>query len=68
MLIFTVVLHDIMFVPTVLFQVLIFSQMTKMLDIIEDFAGLRQYSFCRLDGSVSLTDRQEQVSSLSWYL
>ena len=37
--------------------------MTKMLDIIEDYAGMRQYSFCRLDGSVSLVDRQEQVGS-----
>ena len=33
-------------------QVLIFSQMTRMLDIIEDYMNLRRYSFRRLDGAV----------------
>ncbi|XP_065179062.1 lymphocyte-specific helicase-like [Sycon ciliatum] len=42
-------------------KVLVFSQMTKMLDIVEDYAGMRSYSFCRLDGSVSLDDRQQQI-------
>ena len=38
-------------------RVLIFSQMTRMLDIIEDYMNLRRYSFRRLDGAVSAADR-----------
>lgn len=37
-------------------RVLIFSQMTRMLDILEDYCDWRDYPFCRLDG----TSRQEQ--------
>ena len=44
------------------FQVLIFSQMTKMLDILEDYCIVREHKYCRLDGSYSVQDRQEQVS------
>ena len=38
-------------------RVLIFSQMTRMLDIVEDYMALRAYSFRRLDGSVPATER-----------
>jgi len=38
-------------------KVLIFSQMTKMLDILEDYLSLRGYSFRRLDGTMSSDER-----------
>ena len=31
--------------------------MTRMLDILEDYLTLRSYSYRRLDGTVSATDR-----------
>ena len=42
-------------------KVLIFSQMTKMLDILEDYLYLKQMSYCRLDGATSQESRQSQV-------
>eukprot|EP00941_MAST-03F_sp_MAST-3F-sp1_P003226 g3226.t1 len=42
-------------------RVLIFSQMTRLLDILEDFCGIRDYSYCRIDGSTDGDDRQEQI-------
>lgn len=38
-------------------RVLIFSQMAQMLDIIEDYAIYRNYSYCRIDGKTSSADR-----------
>ncbi|KAF1327052.1 Swi snf matrix actin dependent regulator of subfamily a, partial [Globisporangium splendens] len=46
-------------------KVLIFSQMTNVLDILEDYMGLRGYSFCRLDGSTDLRARQEQMDAFN---
>lgn len=37
---------------------LIFTQMTKMLDILEKFLNLHGYSYLRLDGSTSIEQRQ----------
>lgn len=37
---------------------LIFTQMTKMLDILETFLNLHGYTYCRLDGSTSAEQRQ----------
>lgn len=34
-----------------------------MLDIIEDYLIIRNYDYCRLDGSYSLDQRQEQLKS-----
>ena len=39
-------------------KVLIFTQMTRMLDILESFLNLHGYSYCRLDGSTSTEQRQ----------
>ena len=39
-------------------RVLIFSQMTRMLDILEDYCFLRNYEYCRLDGQTPHEDRQ----------
>ena len=39
-------------------RVLIFSQMTRMLDILEDYCFWRNYEYCRLDGSTPHEERQ----------
>ena len=39
-------------------RVLIFCQMTRMLDILEDYCLWREYNYCRLDGNTSHVDRQ----------
>ncbi|KAL7642291.1 UNVERIFIED_CONTAM: hypothetical protein RMT77_006852 [Armadillidium vulgare] len=47
-------------------KVLIFSQMTKLLDIIEDYLYLRpQYKYKRLDGRVKLEDRQVDIDEFN---
>ena len=43
-------------------KVLIFSQMTKMLDILADwFEFIKGWSFYRIDGSVAISERKKQV-------
>lgn len=34
-------------------RVLLFSQFTSMLDILEDFCMMRGFEYCRLDGSTN---------------
>jgi SWI/SNF-related matrix-associated actin-dependent regulator of chromatin subfamily A member 5 len=38
-------------------RVLIFSQMSRMLDILEDYSVFRNYAYCRIDGSTAHEDR-----------
>jgi SNF2 family DNA or RNA helicase len=40
---------------------LIFTQMTKMLDVLEEFLALHGYVYVRLDGATKLTDRQALI-------
>nr|XP_044997775.1 lymphoid-specific helicase isoform X2 [Jaculus jaculus] len=42
-------------------KVLLFSQMTRMLDILMDFCHLRNFSFSRLDGSMSYSEREKNI-------
>ncbi|PWA92794.1 SNF2-related, N-terminal domain-containing protein [Artemisia annua] len=42
-------------------RVLLFAQMTKMLNIIEDYMNYRKYKYLRLDGSSTITDRRDMV-------
>jgi len=42
-------------------RVLIFSQMTSLLDILQDYCTLREYAHCRIDGSTEMTSREEQI-------
>ena len=42
-------------------RVLIFSQMTKMLDLLEDFLDGEGYKYERIDGSITGTLRQEAI-------
>ncbi|KAL1594401.1 chromatin remodeling complex Adenosinetriphosphatase [Paraconiothyrium brasiliense] len=38
-------------------RVLIFSQMSRLLDILEDYSVFREYAYCRIDGSTAHEDR-----------
>ncbi|XP_053474412.1 probable global transcription activator SNF2L1 isoform X2 [Ictalurus furcatus] len=42
-------------------RVLIFSQMTRVLDILEDYCMWRGYEYCRLDGNTPHEDRQQAI-------
>lgn len=42
-------------------KVLIFSQMCRVLDILEDYCLLRKFRYCRLDGNTKVEDRQQQM-------
>uniref|UniRef100_A0A453G7J6 CHD3-type chromatin-remodeling factor PICKLE n=1 Tax=Aegilops tauschii subsp. strangulata TaxID=200361 RepID=A0A453G7J6_AEGTS len=42
-------------------RVLIFSQMKKMLDILEDFLSFLGYTYARIDGQTTLFERQESI-------
>jgi len=42
-------------------RVLVFSQMTKMLDLLEDFLENEGYKYERIDGSVTGSLRQEAI-------
>jgi ATP-dependent DNA helicase len=46
-------------------KVLIFSQMARMMDIMEDYLLMREYSYCRLDGSTKLMDRVDQMEKFN---
>jgi SWI/SNF-related matrix-associated actin-dependent regulator of chromatin subfamily A member 5 len=40
-------------------QVLIFSQFTTVLDILEDYLAYKEYEFCRIDGSTFMEEREK---------
>ena len=42
-------------------KVLIFSQMTQLISILEDYLIYKGYRYCKLDGSTKLHDRQDQI-------
>ncbi|KAH3666697.1 hypothetical protein WICMUC_005514 [Wickerhamomyces mucosus] len=42
-------------------RVLIFSQMSRVLDILEDYCFFREFEYCRIDGSTSHEDRIEAI-------
>ena len=46
-------------------QILIFSQMTRMLDILEDYCNERGYKYCRIDGETSLEDREIMITEFT---
>lgn len=43
-------------------RALVFCQMTKMLDILEEFLQYRKYKYLRLDGGCQITDRRDMVN------
>ncbi|PVU91401.1 hypothetical protein BB561_004401 [Smittium simulii] len=48
-------------------RVLLFSQMTKMMDILEHYFTLRKHKFCRIDGSVPHDERRRQINNFNNY-
>lgn len=46
-------------------RVLIFSQMSRLLDILEDYCYLRDYEYCRIDGSTAHEDRIEAIDEFN---
>ena len=45
-------------------RVLIFSQMSRVLDILEDYCYFRGYKYCRIDGS---TDHEARINAIDEY-
>ncbi|KAJ3227421.1 hypothetical protein HK099_002172 [Clydaea vesicula] len=47
-------------------KILIFSQMTKILDILQDwFEMVKKIKICRIDGGVNLAERSEQINNFN---
>lgn len=46
-------------------RVLIFSQMTRLLDILEDYMVYTGYEYCRIDGQTATMDRQSQIDEFN---
>lgn len=46
-------------------RVLIFSQMTRMLDILEEYMHSRSYAFERIDGTITGRIRQERIDAFN---
>ncbi|XP_076981498.1 lymphoid-specific helicase isoform X1 [Tamandua tetradactyla] len=46
-------------------KVLLFSQMTRMLDILMDYCHLRDFNFSRLDGSMSYSEREKNMHNFN---
>lgn len=46
-------------------KLLIFSQFTKMLDLLHDWLDFKNIRFCRLDGSTSHEDRETQIDQFN---
>ncbi|XP_065225307.1 chromatin-remodeling ATPase INO80 isoform X2 [Planococcus citri] len=43
-------------------RVLIFSQMTRMIDLLEEYMWFRKHKYMRLDGSSKISDRRDMVA------
>lgn len=46
-------------------RVLIFTQMTRILDILEDYMIMRGYQYCRIDGNTTYEDREESIDTFN---
>ncbi|KAJ9181959.1 hypothetical protein P3X46_006002 [Hevea brasiliensis] len=46
-------------------RVLIFSQMTRLLDILEDYLMFRGYQYCRIDGNTGGEDRDASIDTFN---
>lgn len=46
-------------------RVLLFSQFTMMLDVLDDYLNWRGYKYCRLDGSTAFEDRQALIDDFN---
>jgi SWI/SNF-related matrix-associated actin-dependent regulator of chromatin subfamily A member 5 len=46
-------------------RVLLFTQMTRILDILEDYLVMRRYQYCRIDGNTSYDDRESFIDAFN---
>ncbi|GAM19037.1 hypothetical protein SAMD00019534_022120 [Acytostelium subglobosum LB1] len=46
-------------------RVLIFSQMARMVDILEDYMNYRNYKYCRIDGNTESQARESQIDDFN---
>ena len=46
-------------------RVLIFTQMTRILDILEDYLVMRQYKYCRIDGNTDHAIREQSIDAFN---
>jgi len=46
-------------------RVLIFTQMTRVLDILEDFMVMRGYKYCRIDGNTAYDVRESSIDAFN---
>jgi SWI/SNF-related matrix-associated actin-dependent regulator of chromatin subfamily A member 5 len=46
-------------------RVLIFSQMTRVLDLLEDYCWLQEYEYCRIDGSTDSNIRDDHIEAFN---
>ncbi|XP_017005668.2 SWI/SNF-related matrix-associated actin-dependent regulator of chromatin subfamily A containing DEAD/H box 1 homolog [Drosophila takahashii] len=46
-------------------RVLLFSQFTMMLDIVEEYLRIRKFGFCRLDGATAVNVRQDLITDFN---
>lgn len=44
-------------------RVLLFTQMTRVLDLMEDYLVMRRFSYCRIDGNTSYEDRESYIEA-----
>lgn len=44
-------------------MLLLFVQMTRLLDILEDYLMFRGYKYCRIDGNTSGEDRDSSIEA-----
>lgn len=44
-------------------RVLLFTQMTRILDIMEDYMVMRRYPYCRIDGNTTYEDREDYIDA-----
>ncbi|XP_023177140.2 SWI/SNF-related matrix-associated actin-dependent regulator of chromatin subfamily A containing DEAD/H box 1 homolog [Drosophila hydei] len=46
-------------------RVLLFSQFTMMLDVVEQYLRIRKHGFCRLDGATAVKERQDLITDFN---
>ena len=46
-------------------RVLIFTQMTRVLDILEDYLVMRGYKYCRIDGNTDYDMRESSIEAFN---
>lgn len=46
-------------------RVLLFTQMTRILDIIEDYLVMRQFEYCRIDGNTDYDTRESHIDAFN---